>query len=434
MATSPLPRGVSVCTVARFSASCKNGLFGNEPHCRQRYGRRRSRFVDDRLMTSMEGKISVSLRHSDGRVTAAAISSDRPLRVARLFEDRDLQWTLATVPRVFSVCGVAQGLAASRAAQAALGCRPPAFVESARETLLLAETAREHLWRILIDWPRARGEQPGSELSFLGGLIGRFRDASFGSADPFRLAPYPVADAADRDLAIRELREVIAERVFGVDPERWLAVDGELGPVDARGEADRHLAWIARSGWSGAGAVRSEPLPEQCATEIGARLGAADADTFIARPQWRGSCRETSAFSRHADHPRVAAVVDRYGPGLLARLVARLVDLALIPSRMIDLHQSPYDQSGHTWGDPSRHIGVACVNAARGLLVHRLEIADGRVRRYRILAPTEWNFHPDGVAAQGLLTLGGNTADIERQARAWLEAVDPCVEYQIGIA
>ena len=52
-------------------------------------------------------------------------------------------------------------------------------------------------------------------------------------------------------------------------------------------------------------------------------------------------------------------------------------------------------------------VGLGQVQAARGLLVHRVAIRAGRVADYRILAPTEWNFHPQGAAALGLATLPG---------------------------
>jgi Ni,Fe-hydrogenase I large subunit len=75
-------------------------------------------------------------------------------------------------------------------------------------------------------------------------------------------------------------------------------------------------------------------------------------------------------------------------------------------------------------------IGLGRVEAARGSLAHRVEIADGHIRRYQILAPTEWNFHPRGVLAQGLIESGPWHLD-ERLARLLVTALDPCVPYQI---
>ena len=79
--------------------------------------------------------------------------------------------------------------------------------------------------------------------------------------------------------------------------------------------------------------------------------------------------------------------------------------------------------------------GLAQVQAARGLLVHRVQIDAGRVTGYRILAPTEWNFHPRGVVATGLADIVANTApdQLEPLARLFIAAVDPCVDYDLQL-
>jgi len=45
----------------------------------------------------------------------------------------------------------------------------------------------------------------------------------------------------------------------------------------------------------------------------------------------------------------------------------------------------------------SEGAGLGWVQTARGLLLHRVACtADGLIGSYRVLAPTEWNFHPGG--------------------------------------
>jgi Ni,Fe-hydrogenase I large subunit len=75
------------------------------------------------------------------------------------------------------------------------------------------------------------------------------------------------------------------------------------------------------------------------------------------------------------------------------------------------------------------------VETARGLLVHRVRIAEGRVADYRIVAPTEWNFHPQGALARGLVGMGaGNAIALKRQALLAVQALDPCVACSVEIA
>jgi coenzyme F420-reducing hydrogenase alpha subunit len=67
--------------------------------------------------------------------------------------------------------------------------------------------------------------------------------------------------------------------------------------------------------------------------------------------------------------------------------------------------------------------------------MHRVELADGLVAGYRILAPTEWNFHPAGVVVAGLagsnLARLPDDAELKRRAALYITAVDPCVAYDL---
>lgn len=387
------------------------------------------------MSIDVEGRISVRLEIGADSVQRVDIVSDRPLKAAGLFEGRELDAVLEGVPLVFSVCAIAQGVAASRAAEKALGVEPDAAVEAARDLLLLAESAREHLWRVSIDWPRARGEAPAGELSLLGGLTGLFRAALFGDETPFALAPRPCVDDDRLTRAVAALEQWIGARILGAEPARWLAGDHRQWRTWLGGDspAARHLVWLEGRGRASLGAVDSAFLPPLSDSELEHRLGAAAAADFIARPTWQDQCRETTVFTRQYRHPLVADTVTRHGPGLAARLVARLVELAAIPGRMVDLHQAAAGACRHTRYGAGPGIGIAQVEAARGRLVHRLQIAGGIVTGHRILAPTEWNFHPNGIAARGLVGLRGDADMLVDQARLWLGAVDPCVEFDIEV-
>jgi hypothetical protein len=44
-------------------------------------------------------------------------------------------------------------------------------------------------------------------------------------------------------------------------------------------------------------------------------------------------------------------------------------------------------------------VGRALVETARGLLMHEIVLDGERIADYFIVAPTEWNFHPQGPLA-----------------------------------
>ena len=137
--------------------------------------------------------------------------------------------------------------------------------------------------------------------------------------------------------------------------------------------------------WAGAWQVPLQALhtPQpgaQVLTEL-ARALRADGD-FARQPRLRGQCRETGCWTR-ADDAWLSV------PDVWTRLAARVWDLA---------------QLAQAQGAQRLHAGACALGAgeaiawcemARGLLVHWLCVdAQGRVERYGVLAPTEWNFHP----------------------------------------
>ena len=82
----------------------------------------------------------------------------------------------------------------------------------------------------------------------------------------------------------------------------------------------------------------------------------------------------------------------------------------------------------------ARDEGLGAVQTARGLLLHRARLADGRVADYQIVAPTEWNFHPDGALVRGLRTIvADDGATLEQRTRLAVQALDPCVAFRIEV-
>ena len=105
----------------------------------------------------------------------------------------------------------------------------------------------------------------------------------------------------------------------------------------------------------------------------------------------------------------------RYGDSLFSRILARSCEIVQL------LHHSFYllsqiDLSQPSYIAPPKDIktltaeGTGAVEAARGSLVHQVQLVDGKIARYRIVTPTQWNLSqgtPDapGVAQQAMIGL-----------------------------
>jgi coenzyme F420-reducing hydrogenase alpha subunit len=146
-------------------------------------------------------------------------------------------------------------------------------------------------------------------------------------------------------------------------------------------------------------------------------------DTFEDVPHWHGEPRETGPLGRTTTHPLVESAVTAWGRGVGARVVARLVEMA----QTIDALARDMD-GRHGSAPAGEGCGIAWVETARGLLVHRVALEAERIASYRIVAPTEWNFHPAGAFARGADGLeGDDPVALERRVRWLVASLDPCV-------
>ncbi|MFA5123643.1 nickel-dependent hydrogenase large subunit [Zavarzinia sp.] len=72
------------------------------------------------------------------------------------------------------------------------------------------------------------------------------------------------------------------------------------------------------------------------------------------------------------------------------------------------------------------------VETARGLLMHEIVLDGERIADYFIVAPTEWNFHPQGPLAGWLMGRAANDREaVQRFAARAVAALDPCVRWEL---
>jgi len=370
-----------------------------------------------------EGELCLRLRVHDGCIAHLDIESTRQDVAGVLLRGRSPAQAQAAVPLLFSVCSRSQGAASALAFAAAAGQGAIPHTLAACGAAVAEEMVREHSLRALFDWPLALHQKPSSAA------IVAARSA---------LAWNARAQSSDD---VRRIARDIAAQAFGGSVEEWLAL---RTPAQMR-------AWAAAGSTACACFIRSSiddaeqqspaahgtvPDPQWLesadlanggATMLEALAAACDTDArFAQRPTWFGAPLETGALARHRSDPLIAELLRSSRSRVPARLIARLRELALLLT-------GAYTPSVGVF-QPAGEGAIAWVENARGLLLHRVLLRDGSVDAYRIVAPTEWNFHPEGALAAELLGMPArDLTGVKHRAEQLVHSLDPCVPCRIEV-
>lgn len=366
------------------------------------------------MSNSLEGRIDIRLTRQGTALADVEICSSRPLLAQKLMAGRGPDEAADLAGLIFSLCGKAQRVAAQTACEAARDMEPEPDVRQRREREVRLELAQEHAWRLLLNWPEQAGRAPD--------MPSLFKLRQF-AAEPDRFAD-----------ALESLLQTV---MLGEAPAAWLGRAGD--GFDAWRQSGATLVAELFAGLGDGpdtGVSHCTLLPALADLDAAAVRALAwqalDDPSFCAAPIWQGEPAETGAVARRAEHPLLAAWIARRGRGAGARLVARLLELAEMPQHLRGGSLSgSHAEVIRAWplGD---NAGMAGVETSRGLLIHVVRLKDGKIADYRIVAPTEWNFHPAGPLAQALAGLGTG-AGLEAAARLVSQSLDPCVAYAVEL-
>lgn len=389
---------------------------------------------------------------------AQPVRCNRPLVGAAMLQRLTAGRRAALLPDLvataFTLCADAQRSTARRAVQAALqgactggpdAAAVPTGAAATEARCLALHTAREHLQRLALDLPQRTAASRADAPSTAGAPLDWLRDA------PVMALP---AGSAITGTALQSIEQALPawleRRLFGMparawqqawhEDDEWLArwAHSQRGHPVAQWllsvrDAAQAIAWPCRALAPGSEAPAALP---QLARHLAHNL--AQAPGFAEAPLWQGRPAETGPWARAAQ-PRLAST----GPmSVWRRLGARLAELADIAEAM-RANEADAPCAGHAPFELALALGalplapgegVAWTEMSRGLLLHWVRLAPGpqdaggaRVEAFRVLAPTEWNFHPQGGFASWLRTARPEPAAV----RLACAALDPCVAFDV---
>jgi len=361
-------------------------------------------------------------------------------RLGQLLHGQRGDAVVRSLGSIFTLCAHAHQRAAGLALAAAQGT--PLETAGAPVALWL-ETARDHLRSMALDWPQ-RLPQAGAHAPDLQWL----RDC------PLPLvASNASADTAAALTQLRQLRDWLEHRILGRPVSQWL--QDCAAPEAFADWCQRQGARLPPARFLGAWypLASRQQLPAHCLhllhpdaalqhrnlTELAHAMERQSG--FVQHPVWRGQCFENGPWTRLRHGPQPEGVPRSAWWRLSARWLEllSLAEAASSPSANGDVPAaSAASRSAASHAPPMLGTGairlaqgqaLGWCEMARGLLLHWVQLDEaGGVLDYRVLAPTEWNFHPQGALAQAVAALAPNDRTTATMLAA---AFDPCVSCSV---
>ncbi len=373
-------------------------------------------------------------KQTPGKHIISQITSRRPLQAANLFKGKSISQTVTTLPLLFNICSKAQTVTALRAIESAMQSPASKQTESSREALIILENLREQTLRVVMDWPPYIKEQADNRLlSHVASGINQLMQ----SLDPGKiLSINGITSKTLKQSQWESFRHTLSQAIFGSDADTWLNNMFKNGqhPQDQianwasrqHTQAARFIDWLNQKEWKHAGKSSIAHIPNINDNDLLILLSH-DEQTFTSKPSWNNDCYELSWFSRKHLHDDGKKTDN----GIYTRMVARLKEIADLITQLdrFYIHEAVL-KSGKI-----SVTGMAHSEAARGRLTHYVEVEGNTINKLVILAPTEWNFHPNGVAVDSLNHLHAESIkELRQQAELLIHAIDPCVGYQLQIS
>ncbi|AUX78780.1 nickel-dependent hydrogenase large subunit [Sinorhizobium fredii] len=357
------------------------------------------------------GTISIEVTVSSGVASSVAVKANRPQGLTRIFVARRPEEAPTLARQVFSLCGFSQSVASRLAVLNAADLSMGEGERVAAATGLYAERIFETLRALILHWP---SPLPNELAPVAGRCLRRALAASqeiIGQASSGKINPQQLASAV--------ARLCFAARSIGISDPGDMPLPGSACAAMMQDIVNNR--------------VFADRLPDALTVEddheVIFRLS--DEPDYSNLPHLPGRVVETGAYARR---PAWGAAS---GSHLARRFLARIGDVGYCLGQLKAVARA----GEHDWvtlacGAPAPGAGgYGAVECARGRLYHQAEIGgNGRLSAYRILAPTEWNFHPAGPFVDTLLRSRIGSDDSAPRSVSLLAVLfDPCVAFDVGI-
>jgi len=382
--------------------------------------------VDNRV----QNQLAINITTKNNQVENVAIKSSRITNAADIFVGKKVDEVLSLLPLLFSVCGKAQQTASLQAIENFYHLPDDPKIQQYRNSSVKMESIREHLHRIFISWADfIKTPQDIKSMQQIMQLQHKFQEVL--TTDIYKISPKTINidKSKIKDLQI-ELEQHLTQNIFKIRPDEWLQIkniqDLQNWADNTNTIAAKMIKFIIDKKYQNIGSSSTPPLTAINQKIIKEIIHNKD---YIKNPTIDNECYESTSCTIIKTE-LLSAISKEHGKSMLHRAVATLTQIA-------SNNENLFNNNNDDDGDKKdlkiyKNHGIGTIIAARGKLVHCIKIKDDEIKNYKILAPTEWNFHPQGSLQKMLIGLKGDKKELKKIINMLICLLDPCVDYELN--
>ena len=410
-----------------------------------------------KLIEKIEGEAKLNISYKDSKIDFVEIEFFQTRGIEQILKSKPALDALVINPRVCGICGHAHLQATVKALESTItGLKISKKAEILRELTLNFEIIQNHFkWFYLSILPLLEGRQkllkatnPTSTLSkAIATLAGQYPHNSYSIVGGVTSEP-TLVDMVMVESLVDEVIEYFESEVVKGDTsellecenvEKLFLKDGDLPTVlktkkdelkDIGKSFDRFIVFGENSYFK-----RGKSIKTRVTTSIDEKYikEFENQNSYAKNVMYKDKYYEVGPLSRAMLNktPLIKDAHRRFGDSLLSRIIARVCEIPQLLTHSkklinsIDLSEPSYiapsvDIASHTG------VGEASVEAARGSLIHKVELEKGKIKEYRIITPTQWNLsngtkESPAIAQKAMLGL-----DDEKTAELVFKSFDVC--------
>ena len=419
------------------------------------------------LIEKIEGEAELDFTFSDGKIEDVKINFGFYRGIEEILRGKDARDALVITPRVCGICNHAHLIAAVRAIEngyenSGLSVNLSGKASNIRDFTLACELIQNHVkWLYMTILPQLESyiEQRSEEnyaikASYLSSVItkalaifaGQWPHSSYAvpggvTCDPTHLDVMQASALVDESITFFE------QVMTGLSLETYLTIDSVSALHRIQGDFGKLLQMMGSHGMADLGQSHDKFIVfgESCLSPAGKSRAttvsnvdvryvkeAEQAGTVAKAVTYKDKLYEAGPLARAMVNktPIVKSLHKRYKDSLLTRVFARIHEVAQL------LHHSKQLLHALRLDEPSCVLegetglyefeGTGVVEAARGSLIHKTTVADGRITQYDIITPTQWNLSHGNSEEQGIAIQAMVGAETIEEATFIFRTFDVC--------